>query len=223
MKKRIGCLHAHYSNIAYMEQAFASYEAELLHFVDPGLVSRVGSDEAFSLEDAQQKVNDQIAWIASCHVDAILVTCTNYVALLQEEKLSTTVPIIKIDEPFFQAICAREQPQILLFTNTATVEGTLERLHAYAEACGKSPVVDVRIIEHTFELIMQGKKEEYLRALTAYMHHLLSSQPDKEIAVAQLSMAEAARCIEEETGSSIVNPLETLMLHIEDNLELSKK
>lgn len=40
LKRRVGCLHAHHSNIAYVERAFASYEVELIHFVDPGLMRR---------------------------------------------------------------------------------------------------------------------------------------------------------------------------------------
>jgi hypothetical protein len=44
VKKRIGCLHAHYSNIEYIEEAFSAYEVEFIHFVDPGLVSYIGKE-----------------------------------------------------------------------------------------------------------------------------------------------------------------------------------
>lgn len=101
LKKIIGCLYAHYSNIEYIEQEFSTYEVELLHFVDPALVCRVLSDDNFSKEDAQNKVKQQVEWIAGSKVDAILITCTNYIALLQEDHLPTSVPIRKIDEPFF--------------------------------------------------------------------------------------------------------------------------
>lgn len=74
MVKKIGCLHAHYSNIAYIEQAMSAYEAELLHFVDPALVFRVSSDPQFTLAQAQAQVNQQVEWIAASQVDAILIT-----------------------------------------------------------------------------------------------------------------------------------------------------
>lgn len=32
--KKIGCLHAHYSNIEYIQKAIASNDLELVHFVD---------------------------------------------------------------------------------------------------------------------------------------------------------------------------------------------
>ena len=103
LKKKIGCLHAHYSNIDYIETALSAYDIELSHFVDPGLMQRVGTDESFTVVDAEKKVKDQVEWIAQTGVDAILITCTNYIALLKEETLN--VPIIKIDEPYFEAIC----------------------------------------------------------------------------------------------------------------------
>jgi hypothetical protein len=214
MKKRIGCLHAHYSNIEYIEQAFSACEVELLHFVDPALVYRVSSDDAFSMADAQQKVLEQIEWIIQANVDVILITCTNYIVLLQENQLSVSVPIIKMDEPFFNDICNQVQPQILLFTNPNTVEGTMKRLYDYAHANGKKPDVEAQIIESTFELIMQGKKEQYLIVLSEYIRNLLASNKNKVISVAQLSMVEAVRDIQKETGVKIGNPLESLMTYI---------
>ncbi|MCD9022031.1 hypothetical protein [Cohnella silvisoli] len=217
MKKRIGCLHAHYSNIEYIEQAFSACEVELLHFVDPALVYRVSSDDTFSLMDAQKKVIEQIDWIVQAQVDVILITCTNYIAVLHEDQLAVTVPIIKIDEPFFSYICNIEQPQILLFSNPATVEGTMKRLNEYAHANDKHPEVEARVIEHTFELIMQGKKEQYLIVLSGYIRNLLATHNNNAISVAQLSMVEAARDIQKETKINIGNPLESLMAYIGEN------
>jgi aspartate/glutamate racemase len=217
MKKRIGCLHAHYSNIQYIEQAFSSCEVELLHFVDPALVYRVSSDDTFSLLDARRKVIEQIEWIVQADVDVILITCTNYIAVLQEDQLSVTVPIIKIDEPFFNDVCKQDQPQILLFTNPATVEGTMKRLYDYANANGIHLDVEAQVIENTFELIMQGKKEQYLIVLSEYIRKLLASNKNRVISVAQLSMVEAVRDIEKETRVKIGNPLESLMTYITEN------
>src|SRR3954471_6701470 len=99
LRKRLACLHAHYSNIGYIETAFSPYDIELIHFVDPALMYRVTADGNFTELDAQKKVKEQIEWIAQSNVDAILITCTNYIAVLKEEQLSISIPIIKIDEP----------------------------------------------------------------------------------------------------------------------------
>ena len=218
VKTRIGCLHAHYSNVEYIERAFSSHETELLHFVDPALVYRISSDETFRVQDANRKVKEQIEWIAQARVDAILITCTNYIAILQEDLLSVDVPIIKIDEPFFGVLCDADRPQILLFTNPATVEGTMKRLNDYARAIGKQPRAEARVIPDLFALIMQGKKEMHDSRLSDYIRELLATEPGKGIAVAQLSMAEAARRVREETGAGIGNPLAPLVSHVERNL-----
>lgn len=221
MKKKIGCLHAHYSNIAYIENALASDKVELVHFVDPGLMSRISSDNHFDEAQAKQKVLDQIEWIAHTNVDAILITCTNYIALLDESRLIKSIPIIKMDEPFFHAVCRHPEPQILLFTNPATVDGTMRRLHEFAAKQDKSVRhFEARVIEDTFELIMQGNKEQYDKELAKYLKEVLASEKNKIIAVAQLSMVEAANKVEQELGVTIGNPLDSLIAHF-NNLLLS--
>jgi len=214
LKKKLGCLYAHHSNIEYIELAFRSNEdIELVHFVDPGVLQHVskGSD------DVARKVKEQIEWIISCDVDAILITCTNYIALLENEVVfNPPIPIIKIDEPFFESICSAQQPQTILFTNPATVEGTMARLRQYAKQHGKSVNVEGEIIEHTFDLIMQGKKEAYNDAISKAIHNLMNEQ--KFISVAQLSMVEAAQRLEEQTTRTIIHPLGAIVEHVKKNM-----
>jgi len=221
LRKRLGCLHAHYSNIEYIEDALSLYDVELIHFVDPTLMYRVTSDENFKVADAQKKVEEQIEWIAQCNVDAILITCTNYIALLPEEEFSISMPIIKIDEPYFESICAVQQSQIIVFTNPATVNGTMERLNKYADNHQKSLDVEVIVINNTFELIMRGLKQEYNQKIIEFLHSIIKE--NKIISIAQLSMVEASKEVEFLTSHSIINPLDTLISFIVRQLELDKK
>ena len=205
MRKKLGCLHAHHSNIEYIEQAFQNIEnVELVHFVDPGLIQQVskGTDRLAS------KMKEQLEWMEGCNLDAILITCTNYIALLEEEQLELSIPIIKIDEPFFETICEVKLPQTILFTNPETVEGTMNRLRQYALLHGKYINTKIKIIDNTFELIMQGKKEAYNNAIRQTLHHLEEEQ--RHISVAQLSMVEAARQFEKESTLTITHPLKSL-------------
>lgn len=219
MKKRLACLHAHYSNIDYIENALSAYDVELMHFVDPGLIYRVTSDESFTMEEAQNKVKEQIEWIAQCNVDAILITCTNYIAVLQEEKLSISIPIIKIDEPYFEYICNIQQPQTIVFSNPATVNGTMERLNQYAEEHQKLIDIEVMVI-NAFELIMKGQKQEYNQSIINFLEPLL--EEGKIISVAQLSMVDASREVEAMTSKSIINPLDPLVSAIADQLKIER-
>lgn len=210
MAKKIGCLHAHHSNIPYVQLALGAQELELSHFVDPGLIARMAADPGFDVRQARDKVREQLEWIARTNVDAVLITCTNYIALLDEEQPSFGVPIIKLDEPFFAEACAADGPQTLLFTNPATVEGTMRRLRAHASARGKPLDAEARVIDGTFELIMRGDGETYKREVSRYIRELLASDRGKSVSVAQLSMVDAAEAVERETGARIGNPLRPL-------------
>ncbi|TYS47668.1 hypothetical protein [Bacillus infantis] len=217
MEIKLGCLHAHFSNIEYIEKAFAPYDMELIHFVDPALMYRVTSDRSFKTADAQNKVNEQIEWIAQCNVDAILLTCTNYIAILPEEQLSISMPIIKIDEPFFESVCNVKQAQTIVFTNPATVKGTLERLNQYAHTHQKSIDIEAKVINNTFELIMQGRKHEYNQEISKFLQGIILE--DKIISVAQLSMVQASKEIKQ-TTKPIINPLDTLVSSVVKQLKL---
>ncbi|GIO23077.1 hypothetical protein [Oceanobacillus sp. J11TS1] len=219
MRKKLGCLHAHHSNIGYIERALSLFNVELIHFVDPALMYRVSSDEKFQESNASNKVKEQIEWIAQCNVDAILITCTNYIAMLKEDQLSTAVPIIKIDEPFFDALCNIQEPQAILFTNPETVRGTMKRLKQYADNHQKSLDIEVMVIDNTFKLIMQGLKEEYNQEISRYLNQRMKEN-HKVISVAQLSMVDAALQVEEKTAKIIINPLNTLTSFIVKQLKL---
>jgi glutamate racemase len=215
MKKRIGCLHAHYSNIDYIETALSSYDVELSHFVDPGLMHRVTADQIFNEAEAEMKVKEQVEWIAKCDVDAILITCTNYIALLKKDQLNIDVPLILIDEPFFEAISEIQEPQLIVFTNPGTVSGTMTRLRQYA----KVPLdIEVVVIENTFELVMSGRNEEYKQTVSNFLKKQIVDG-HRVVSVAQLSMAAAA----EETSPAILHPLNTLVSAIVSQIGLNKK
>ncbi|KAB8137973.1 hypothetical protein F9U64_07085 [Gracilibacillus oryzae] len=201
---KIGCLHAHYSNIEYIEETLTALEAELVHFVDPGLIYHINWKPKYELAI---KVKEQLNWILSCQVDAIFITCTNYIALLDEIPFQTNIPVIKIDEPFFEQICKHDHEQLLLFTNPATVSGTMARLHQYADKKKKTINVEVSVIENSFELIMSGRKDAYNQVI---MDYLDTCDNDTIISVAQLSMVEAARLSKKEIG----HPLDSLEKHI---------
>ena len=222
MKKRLGCLHSHYSNIEYIENALSKYDIELIHFVDPGLMYRVTSNEPFSNSDAQNKVKEQIEWIAQCNVDAILITCTTYIAIMQDEAISLTVPIIKIDEPYFKFISKIQQPQTIVFTNPATVQGTMCRLKNFAATQNISLDVEVKVIENSFNWLMLGQTEKYAHTIAVFLHQLMK-ESSRVISVAQLSMVEAAERVEDETSRKVINPLDTLVSAIVKQLNLEEQ
>jgi hypothetical protein len=213
-KIRMGCLHMHHSNIAYIDAIVDHGRVELLHFVDPGLMRRLGSDAGFTPEQAGKQVRRQLDWMASCGLDVILITCTNYIAMLPDEPLDLGLPIVKIDEPFFASLLERPSPHLLLFTNPATVDGTMRRFREYARRAGQEPGIEIEVIAGTFDLVMAGRTDEYAAAVSSRLRDLARSGGYAAISVGQLSMADAAQSVATETGMSIGNPLDSLADHL---------
>ncbi|WP_225446480.1 hypothetical protein [Paenibacillus rhizovicinus] len=182
--KRIGCFHAHYSNIEPIDGALGAYDVEWIHFVDPGL-DRIKNDAGFTAETAEAKVLETLDWIAKCHVDAMLVTCTFFTAIIDEDAHRFPVPVIKIDDPLFREIAASSQPTVLVFTNPATVEGTMRQLGRFLATEGKTPRVESYLLPGTFELIMQGRKETYLDEVYAGLQQVVQNRPGANVAAAQ--------------------------------------
>ncbi|MBE7103853.1 aspartate/glutamate racemase family protein [Bacillus cereus] len=207
--KKLACLHAHHSNIEYIDRALQSFGIEIIHFVDPILSRRLKIEREFQKEKARNKLKDIIKYIAESDVDTLLLTCTDYIALL-DENFKIDIPILKIDEPFFEMICHVEEPQTILFTNNRTVSGTMERLTQYAKQNNKSIHVKVVVIEGIFELIMQGRKAEHDAKLEKYLYEIMKDR-NEILSVAQLSMVDAATRVENIIGRNIINPLNALV------------
>ena len=126
----IACFHAHHSNIRLIEQALTSYNIELVHYVDPGL-DRLKHDEDFGNALVREKVNQTLHWISRCHADAILVTCTLFAAVLDQQKEPLPIPVTGIDDSLLAMMLNSPKRYLLAFTNPATVELTMNRYRAY--------------------------------------------------------------------------------------------
>ena len=214
-KPRLGCLHAHHSNIGYIENIIPHDNLEAIHFVEPGLLRRIGSDAAFSMEDAAAQVRKQLDWMAGCNVDALLITCTNYIAAMPDEPLQVDLPIIKIDEPFFVYLLQQPPRHLLLFSNPDTVSGTMQRLQDHAAALGVQPEIEIEIIPNTFSLFLTGQTEAYNRAVAERLRELLRLDRFTSLSVGQLSMVDAAQRVAGETGHAIGDPLQPLRAHLD--------
>ncbi|ASA19493.1 hypothetical protein [Paenibacillus donghaensis] len=216
----IGCYHAHYTNIELIEQALGAGGAELVHYVDPGL-DRIKADSDFTPAVAERKVAQTLDWIASSHVDAILITCTFFSAVYKEQLHRMAVPVIRIEDPLFSKLAsAAARPMVLAFTNPATVAGTMEQLQRFAAQQGIDLQAEAALLEDTFPLIMQGHKEEYNQAVSSGLLRLAGEHPGKQLVAAQLSMVPAAREVSASGGSEVWNQLDSLADYVRQTVEL---
>jgi hypothetical protein len=222
MTVTIGCYHAHHSNIDYIGQALGAYEVELVHFVDPGM-DRLKSDASFTARQGQRKISDMLGWIASCHVDAILVTCTFFTANMTEQLESTLhVPVIKIDDPMLALICNESKPQLLVFTNPATVQGTMDRVQQFAQ--DRQPLrLQNRLLDGTFQFMMRGNKQAYIERVREGLEQLAAEFPGHRLWAVQLSMVAAAEQASAACGVTIGNVLAPLTEDVAKRLQLKPR
>ncbi|MFL0377896.1 hypothetical protein ACH0BY_28545 [Paenibacillus amylolyticus] len=221
----IGCFHAHYSNIALIEETLAPYEVELVHYVDPGL-DRLKHDADFSEVVIHEKVAQTLQWIAECHADAILVTCTLFATVLEQEATQVPVPVIGIDDPLLQEMRRVPGDYIIAFTNPATVDGTMARVNQALQQedengqlhVAKTSQTEAVCIPGTFELIMRGDQQGYIEAVREGLQQIAEQYPGKRVVAAQLSMAPAAAQVTADTGIAIHSPLALLAEYLEKNL-----
>lgn len=221
---RIACLHGHHSNISLLDDAFSPWSVDLVHFVDPGLLMLHGGTCPPTKEQAHDKLRNQLSWMQACLPDAIVITCTQYAAsLTTEDEATMNIPVFTIDGPFFDEVAQRRGPQVLLFSNPATVTPTMNRLWEHASVRGLTPQIDVHLADGAFDLIMANKQQAYHDALWGALQTLCDHHPSASLAVAQLSMVPAARAFTRESRIPISHPLQSLTERMVQTLQLSHK
>ncbi|MEK4229965.1 hypothetical protein [Solibacillus sp. FSL H8-0538] len=215
MTLTIGCLHAHSLNIPYIEQAFKDIDVTLSHVVDTELIQLLRTNVAN--EQLSKQVIQQLHEIECTGVEFILVTCTNYITLLEDQVLNLKVPVLKIDTPFFEQVSQSTKPIKLLFTNQATVKDTMKRFASY-NSLDSEQEIEVVVIPETFDLFLAGKSIEHDQRIIEYL--VGQDLYGYTVAVAQLSMSGAAKMYSNITGEEVINLLDTLREYLVEKLNL---
>lgn len=221
---QIAYLHGHHSNIGLLDETFAPWAAEMVHYVDPGLLMQNKGTTPPTAQQVQERLRSQLVWMQAGMPDAIVITCTQYAASLTADvEAAVNTPIFTIDGPFIDEVAKRSGPQVLLFSNPATVTPTMNRLWKHAAAGGSKPQIDIHLAEGAFDLIMANKKQAYYDAIWSSLKSLSDSYPDASLAVAQVSMVQVARDFSRKHSVPISHPLQSLTERIVQTLHLSEK
>ncbi|MGG1961653.1 hypothetical protein ABFY43_11015 [Bacillus pumilus] len=216
---RLHCLHAHPSNQSYIEDVFDDPDIELHHTVDSSFIERATQDPDFHPHKQQAYAINKL--MKEDEADIILLTCTQYIATLGDQKHLFKQPIVPIDEPLFELICQRKGPLQLVFSNPDTVEGTMERLESYAKKHGKQMDAEVMVMEGVFHLCLNGELHAYEEEIKKQLRRCMKE--DGDICVMQLSMVHAAQQMVEETGVPIIHPLSPLKQYVHQTISALKE
>ncbi|GAF66555.1 hypothetical protein BTS2_3456 [Bacillus sp. TS-2] len=218
--RTIACLHAHHSNITYIDQLLEKYDVKILHYVDSDLINQL-SDPDFPQIEVKVKLEEHINQIMSTEVDGLILTCTNFIGLLDRFKLDFPFPILKIDEAFFEEIIKLENPRIF-FTNPQTIDVTLARLKQFSEA-NHYPFesIQIKLVEDSFPLILNNQKQEYLLKIKDCIDQHL--EQNEHVCLGQLSMSDVHRLLSSEQRKLTITMLEPLLVNCIEKFSLKKK
>ena len=216
---RLHCLHAHPSNQSYIEDVFGDTDLALYHTVDSSFIERATQDPTFDHHKQQAYAINKL--MQEDKADLTLLTCTQYIAALGDQQHLFKQPIVPIDEPVFELICEKKESLQLVFSNPATVEGTMKRLESYAKDRGKQIDAEVIVMEDVFHLCLNGDMQAYEEQIKKQLRRCMKKSGD--ICVMQLSMVRASQQMEEETGVPIIHPLSPLKQFVYQTISALKE
>ena len=113
--KKILCIHAHESNIYYLDKLLRVFPCTIEH-----RVINLMDNTKKSKEILKKEINSYLSEdIAVC-----ILTCTEHSSMVDEDNING-VSILKIEEPLIEKLLYDHNDKVLVFTNPNTVE--LER------------------------------------------------------------------------------------------------
>lgn len=169
------CIHAHHSNIEWLEKTLSEYQ--LKHIVIENLVQVKNPSEV------KKQVRQKLHALAANDVTCFVSTCTYFSAYLPG---NNSIPIIALDELLFKSI-AHEPIIQLAFTNEGTIHATLAR---YEKFKNPNQEFSVHLIDDAFDKVMSGDLKAYKEIVEKGLGELNQQIP---IVAAQLSMEIAIR------------------------------
>ena len=200
MRPLMICLHAAESNVEIIEQSIADISFEIRHVVDTYLLKMIREQRPFN--EQKDYAFNKIIELIEQRPAFILITCTNYIVLLDQIELNTNIPILKIDELLFEQLKEVQAPIKLLFTNKQTIEGTMARLK---QTIPSELDIEVIFIPEVFDWYLAGDRLRHNQKVLSTLLELDASQ--HIIAVAQLSMANSAESYSKLSGNVALSPL----------------
>ena len=203
MRPRMICLHASEANVEIIDREMKEMPFDIKHEVDTHLLSMIRSKQPLELQKAY--VVEQLNKLMLQEPALLFVTCTNYVALIDEINVTTHIPILKIDEILYEQLKGIHNPIKMLFTNKETIRGTMQRFRQFVS---EDIEVEVLHIPDVFDWYLAG---DTLRHDQKVLMTLLELDAyENTVVVAQLSMSRIASIYSKLSGNEVLSPVTAL-------------
>ncbi len=203
MRPRMICLHASEANVEIIDREMKEMPFDIKHEVDTHLLSMIRTKQPLELQKAY--VVEELNKLTLQEPALLFVTCTNYVALLDEINVTTQFPILKIDEILYEQLKDIHNPIKMLFTNKETIRGTMQRFRQFVS---QDVEVEVLHIPDVFDWYLAG---DTLRHDQKVLTTLLELDAyENTVVVAQLSMSRIASIYSKLSGNEVLSPVTAL-------------
>lgn len=169
--KKILCIHAHESNIYYLDKLLRVFRCTIEH-----RVINLMDNTKKSKEILKKEINSYLSEdIAVC-----ILTCTEHSSMVDEDSING-VSILKIEEPIIEKLLYDHNDKVLVFTNPNTVDLTVNKIK---NSKYQFQNYKIDIIPESFDLILKNEKTLYKNLILDYI-----SKESKDIYLMQLSMS----------------------------------
>lgn len=206
------CLHASQANTAVIDNALKHLPININHHVDEELIHMIRQGK--SQEILRLRVLEQLHGLIDQQPDFILITCTNYIVLLEDISFECHIPVLKIDEVLFKQLDDIQEPLKIVFTNEATIQGTMGRLQRF---CQKEHEIEIIFIEEVFKWYLAGDLVSHNQKVLDTL--LTLDAASHTIAVAQLSLGYAAEMYNHSANKKVISPLGALEQYIAQEIK----
>lgn len=188
MSKRVTIIHT----VPTLEPVFRRLGEELLpgveqtHVVDESLLQDAITSGGLT-PSISERLASHIRDAEASGTDAILVTCSSVGAAAEQAAASTSVPVLRVDEPMVAEAVRSGRRVGVLATLSSTLDPTADLVRRVAAREGRDVEIVPRVVEGAFDALRAGDVNRH-DALVRDAFDELQSDVDV-VLLAQASMA----------------------------------
>jgi hypothetical protein len=187
-KTSIAFLHASPAAIAPTVEFYGRYapEFEILTFLEDGLMGLFRAGEVALVQHRLAAMLEAAQTIYQ--VRAAVIACSAVTSgSMSELRVSSAIPVLKIDEPMAEHALAVGSRLALVATFAPTIENGTCLLEDTAQRLGRSVSIHPCFVPKAYEYLLQGDTAHHDELVIAAIHQIATSPLDA-IVLAQVSM-----------------------------------
>lgn len=134
-------------------------DVTIVHFLDDAILSEIAANDNVIPANCYKQLMHIAQAAELCGAQALLITCSSISEFADYARHFLNIPIFKIDEPMLRLALERGNRIGVVATIPTTLNPTIRQLYNLAEAQGKKPLVEARLVDKAYEAFSEGNIE----------------------------------------------------------------